>query len=142
MNTRKNGFIYIILLFSVITVSCTTDDKYEISMFDNESDIYALLMHETPLGSYSFDVLDFINKDLVHDGIMSPPYEKSSGVKVTYPDESSIFKTFGTKSLTVHIGDYHVPEMFFTAKQRVYVKWAFDDSDELILIHVYKIGMK
>jgi len=138
----KTGIVYTILLFCVVTTSCSNKERTEVSMFDSKGDIYSLFMQHTPLGSYSFEVLDFINNELVHEGIMPPSYEESSGLRVRYPGETSIYKTFGVKSIKVHIGDFPEPEFFFLTKKRIFIQLAFDENDELVLINIHKNTMK
>ena len=133
--------IILVTLSWLLVTSCGSNSRHEVSMFDDEGDIYSLVIHNTPLGSASFEVLEFINKHLVHQKILPPQYSESSGMRIPYKDEAGITKTIGAKSITVHIGDYPTPHSFFLLKERIFISWAFDERNELISVYVNKLAI-
>ncbi len=128
----------VIIVMLLLISGCVSSEKISISPYGSDTEIKRRMLIYTPVGKTSIFVKNFIEKDLFYKEITSPPYEVSTGVRVRDIDDSQIVTIVGEHSIKLLLDTYRDPKWLFLFKVDVYVRWAFNENDELIDIYVHK----
>ena len=128
----------IILLILAFIGSCASSENTSISLYGSSTEIRAYVLNFTPIGVKLKRVSKFIDEDLSFEKITSPPYMKSTGVRVRDIDDPQIITIAGEHSIKILVGTYRDPKRLFLLKTDVYLQWAFNEEDELIDVFVHK----
>jgi hypothetical protein len=111
-----------------------------INVQDHRTQIRTALLHYTPLGSRSQNVLAFIKGRLLRPDDAMPALENHPAIG----DATEKAGARGVKSIRLELGRYlaHAEIIFLTApvleEREVIAQWAFDRNDQLIQIFVDK----
>jgi hypothetical protein len=136
MASRRFGLVTSFLFAGVaLVISGTKEPPVIVDLHAHRGEIRAALLQHTPPGSSVKDVMDFISKQLQHDGATSPvtvePVKGDSGSRAA-------------KTIRVYLGQYYDhPEVVFLSapllmQKEVTAQWLFDSHDRLIDIVVKK----
>lgn len=140
---KKQRIIFIIICIVILIIGLFFINRALNPLRKSEAEIREYLFEFTPIGSTKEQVIDFINDNAEkHYPNASPRYlELDYGFAIKddrvvlrfhgakYDDSEMI----GSETLEAEIGTYY---KFF--KARVIACWAFDESEKLIDIGVYK----
>ena len=128
------------LAFTVSSMADTKQRPVVVDLHAHRAEIRAALLHHTPIGSNSADVLKFVSTQL----------DRSGNAPVTLTDAPATGPAAqqshhsGAKNIRIYLGQYpeHAEVVFLSApmmmQREVSAQWAFDPQGRLIDIFVHK----